>query len=408
MQITELREYQIEFEKIKVDIKPEYKKIKKLVNNFKKDYPPNKVKLLQLDDYVTGKGDPTTFCNRIENELNNWGNIHGSTAKKFGIYFGVNGDDKDKKYRIGKAIFGSSVENAFENVKLSIIDLLKSKDNVKLLKKSPISPMYKGKILSIYYPDEFLNIFSASHLNHFINILGLENKSKSEIDKQAQLLKFKNNDLVMSKWSVFEFSRFLYKSFGPPDNELKKQTPKELLKFIQKTFPPIELVNAEFVNLQTDKFTEVNTKGSKKFQKKIDYSEQSKRFKRTGDRGEQIVVMIERQRLIDNSRPDLAEKVEQVSKLNDSLGYDIKSYEISGKEKFIEVKSTLKSVAFCNIFISTNELEISKEKNNYYFYIVYDVGSKKPKIWKVKSTDFLNDKNIELQPISYRIGIKTK
>lgn len=56
-------------------------------------------------------------------------------------------------------------------------------NDFEILKKNPISPMYKGKILSVYYPDDFLNIFSAKHLNYFINIFGLDNDSKSELDK---------------------------------------------------------------------------------------------------------------------------------------------------------------------------------------------------------------------------------
>ncbi|CAA6826143.1 MAG: Unknown protein [uncultured Sulfurovum sp.] len=409
MKTTEIREYQVDFEKFRTSINSEYKELFRLVNNFKKDYPLEKIKILKLDDYVSGKGDPTTFCNRIENELNEWGNIHGSTAKKFGIYYGVDGDDKEKKYRVGKSTFGSSSDKAFKSIKSSIIELIKNEDDYEILKKNPISPMFKGKILSIYHFEKFLNIFSASHLNYFINTLSLENTSSSEIDKQKKLLNFKNNDPLMKNWSIFEFSKFLYHSFGKPNDEMKeKQVPKELKKFIQKDFPPIEKIKVEYVDLQTDKLVESGKKLLNRIPKKIDYLAQSKEFQRTGDRGEQIAVMEERQRLIKNSRPDLAKKVEQVSRSDDSLGYDIKSYDDSGKEKYIEVKSTLSSFDFCNIYISENELNVSKSKDNYFFYIVYDAGSKAPKIWKIKSTDFFSDENIEPKPILFRIGIKIK
>ena len=97
--------------------------------------------------------------------------------------------------------------------------------------------MFKGKILSVYYPNDFLNIFSAKHLNYFINILGLDNESKSELDKQALLLNFKKSDKVMQKWSVYEFSKFLYASFGNPNNEIKEEKiSKELKDFKLKDF----------------------------------------------------------------------------------------------------------------------------------------------------------------------------
>lgn len=408
MQVSELREYQVEFEKSRANIDSEFKELFKCIKKFKMDYPPEKILSLNIGDFIIGKGDSTTFCNRIENELNEWGNIHGSTAKKFGIYYGVNGSDKEKKYRIGKATFGPSIDKAFENVKSLIVELIKNDNNLDLLKSNPISPMFKGKILSIYFPDKFLNIFSAAHLNYFINMLGLENNSKSEIDKQYQLLKFKNNDLVMKNWSIFEFSKFLYHSFGRPNDMLKdEKLQSELSKFILKDFPPIEQVEVKFIDLHTDAIDN-NQASINKNSKKINYSVQSKKFKRIGDRGEQIVIMTERQILIKNGKLDLAEKVDQISKRDDSVGYDIKSYDNNGIEKYIEVKSTLKPVGFCNIFISANELETSRAKDNYYFYIVYDVGSKEPKIWKIKGTDFQKDENIKLEPILYRIALKTK
>ena len=408
MQISELREYQLEFEKFRKDINSVFKRLSKLVGKFKNDYPPEKISSLKLDDFVSGKGDPTTFCNRIENELNDWGNIHGSTAKKFGIYYGVDGDDKQKKYRIGKATFGSSIDEAFKKVKASIMELINNESDFALLKSNPISPMFKGKILSIYFPENFLNIFSATHLNYFINVLGLENNSKYEIDKQYELINFKNNDSVMKDWSIFEFSKFLYQSFGKPNNELKDNTlSRDLSEFKLKDFPPIENIRAEFIHLQTDAITQ-NVGATNLKSKKVDYSVQSKNFKRIGDRGEQIVLRTERLILEDSGRPDLAEKVEQISKHDDSVGYDIKSYDDNGLEKYIEVKSTLKPVGFCNLFISSNELRISKNKDNYYFYIVFDVGSENPKIWKIKGTDLLDDQNIKISPILYKIVLNTK
>jgi hypothetical protein len=407
MQIKELREYQVDFEKIRITIHSDFKELFKLREKFTKDYTIKIISSLNLDDFVTGKGSPT-FSNRIENELNAWGNIHGSTAKKFGIYYGVNGNDKEKKYRIGKIKFGTSIAKAFGNVKSFIVELIENENNFEILKKNPISPMFKGKLLSIYHPDKFLNIFSATHLDYFINMLGLENNSKSELDKQYRLLEFKNSDLVMKHWSIFEFSKFLYHSFGKPNNELKDdELSKELKDFKLKNFPPIENVQVEFINLQTDELPKKNSI-TNKISKKVDYSEQSKKFKRIGDRGEQIVVIEERQILIRKGREDLAEKVNQISKIDDSIGYDIQSYDIDGKEKYIEVKSTLKPVGFCNIYISANELAIAKSKDNYYFYFVYDVGDKKPKIWKIKGTSFLNDRNIETNPILYKIKFKTK
>jgi len=407
VQISELREYQAEFEKYRAEISSENKEIFKLTKRFRKDYSLEKIKNLSLDEYVTGKQNPSTFCNRIENELNNWGNIHGSTAKKFGIYFGVDGDDKEKKYRVGKLAFGASTFEAFDKVKQSIIQLLENHNNVKVIKNNLISPMFKGKILSIYYPEDYLNIFSSSHLNYFINFLGIENISKSEIDKQVQLLNYKNKDSVMKEWSVFEFSKFLYHSFGKPSSKNENRLPNELAKFKLAEFPPIEEIKAEFISLVTDNMKDKNTNKLGGKSRKIDFSGQSKRFKRIGDRGEQIVVIVERQNLINNNQIDLSRKVDHIANRDDSVGYDILSYDEKGNKKFIEVKSTTKPAGICNIYISSNELQTARKIANYYFYIVFNVGTKRPQIWKIQGAELLDDKNIIIEPISYKIGFRT-
>ncbi len=407
MKITELRDYQIEFEKIRNDFKNGFKEIEELRKKFVNDYPVHVISQLSKDEYVIGKGE-STFCNRIENELNAWGNIHGSPAIKFGLYFGKYGQDKTRKYRIGRKEYGTDNDKALKIILNAIIELIENKDNINILKKNPISPMFKGKILSVYFPDKFLNIFASSHLNYFINMLGLDNSSKSELDKQALLLRYKEKDSVMKEWSIYEFSKFLYASFKNPNDEIKeKNLSKELKNFKLKDFPPIETLKFDYVNLETEEFTKESGKKNKKG-KKIDYTNRSKKFKRIGDRGEQIVMRAERQFLGKKGRKDLVNKIDQISERDDSVGYDILSFDLNGNKKFIEVKSTLRKIGKCNIFLSANELQVLEKKDNYYFYIVYEVGSKRPKIWKVKGSDLMNDNNVEKEPILYKLNLKTK
>ena len=222
------------------------------------------------------------------------------------------------------------------------------------------------------------------------------------------LLNYKNSDKVMKEWSVYEFSKFLYKSFGNPNDEVKEdKISKELKDFKLKDFPPIESLKFDFVNLQTNELPESKEKGKNKGTK-IDYLNRSKKFKRIGDRGEQIVLRAERQFLKKNGKKDLAKLVDQISERDDSVGYDIKSYELDGTEKLIEVKSTMRKIGKSNVFLSANELKVAENENNYYFYIIYEVGSKRPKIWKIKSSDLLNDSNIVKEPILYKLNMNTK
>ena len=62
----------------------------------------------------------------------------------------------------------------------------------------------------------------------------------------------------------------------------------------------------------------------------------------------------------------LADRVEHVSQTNgDGLGYDVLSFDASGKERFIEVKTTSfgKETPF---FISRNEVEFSRANDAHF------------------------------------------
>ena len=268
--------------------------------------------------------------------------------------------------------------------------------------------MFKGKILSVYYPNQFLNIYSAKHLNHFINILSLDNSSKQELHKQEVLLNFKNNDAVMKEWTVYEFSKFLYTQYGAPNDETKAENISNALKEkLTKDFPPIEKIKFKYVDLETKKVERKNQKNQSST-RKIDYAQRTKRFKRIGDRGEQIVLRAEKKRLEKNNRKDLSKLIDHIAKRDDSAGYDIISYETNGEKRYIEVKTTLKQIGNNNIFLSANELEVSKRIKNYYFYIVYEADQNIPKIWRVKGDKLMNNDDIEMVPTQYRINIHTK
>lgn len=93
---------------------------------------------------------------------------------------------------------------------------------------------------------------------------------------------------------------------------------------------------------------------------KRDYVYRDSRNRQLGLDGELTVVEFERQRLRESGRPDLSERVEHVSfTVGDGLGYDVRSYEINGAERFIEVKTTLyaRETPF---FVSRNEVRASE------------------------------------------------
>ncbi|MEF1342037.1 DUF3883 domain-containing protein, partial [Vibrio rotiferianus] len=136
----------------------------------------------------------------------------------------------------------------------------------------------------------------------------------------------------------------------------EEKLPDELKEFKDKDFPPIEVVNFSYVELTTDELADLGDRKERK-RNKIDYINRSKKLKKIGNRGELIVLKAERNYLITNGKPNLGELVEYIAEKDDSVGYDIKSYNLDGTERLIEVKSTTHRVGTNNIYMSANELD---------------------------------------------------
>jgi hypothetical protein len=131
-----------------------------------------------------------------------------------------------------------------------------------------------------------------------------------------------------------------------------------------------------------------------------DYEAQQKRLKQIGDRGEVIVVEMERRRLTEMKRKDLADRVKHVADHNDNAGYDILSYDEDGSERPIEVKATKGSSLERGFYITANELEKASSLSNYHIYFVFAAMSKKPRVLPVKNP-FSRGSAFELTPTAY-------
>ena len=414
--IDDLRIKQAEFEGTRQEFKKDLVKLEEKRQKFLKLFPKEKLEDLKIENYALQKGEAeskTSFCYWLENELKELGNIHGATARKFGIYFGVSKSEPNEyKWRVTSR-FGNSKEEAFNNIKSAIISLLNAAENSNLIdiRDNLLSNLFKGKILSTYFPDKFLNIFDDKHLEYFLDKLDLiYSDLDDEISKREILIAFKNKDEVMSKWKIYEFSRFLYDSFGRPSK--KEEVPNELKEYLEnrRDYPKIKEVNAEFINLKINpENIGLERKETKSFGKIVDFEKENKINKLLGNRGEEIVFNLEKNYLKNIGKNELANKIKWVSKEDDSLGYDILSFENDGTEKYIEVKSTSQSEnCNANFLISSNQYSKAKRIKNYYFYIVFNAKGKEPKVWKIKEPLQYENKGLILTPISFRVIINTK
>lgn len=132
---------------------------------------------------------------------------------------------------------------------------------------------------------------------------------------------------------------------------------------------------------------------------KRDYLAQEARNQSLGLAGERFVVAYEQWRLTRLGLPGLAQRVVHAAQTEgDGLGFDIRSFDASGTEQMIEVKTTrfAKDTPF---FVSRNALKVSQAQvENFHLYRVY-AFRQSPKLFTLKGAI---SQHCQLDPVSYR------
>jgi hypothetical protein len=108
--------------------------------------------------------------------------------------------------------------------------------------------------------------------------------------------------------------------------------------------------------------------------KSPDYAAKDAKNRKLGLEGELLVLAFEQSRLRQLGHHQLALKIVHTSVIQgDGAGYDIKSFNEDGSDRYIEVKSTNGSLA-TDFYMSPNEIKFSEHNaNNFYLYRVYDM-----------------------------------
>lgn len=314
---------------------------------FLEKFPRYKLRKLTLEDYVVGHGTDS-FCNLVESGTRGWAVIQGATSFKFGIYYGKQKHDPVLKYRFAHR-FGLSPDEAFANVKKALLDLVElgAADHPDFAKidANPLSQMFKAKILSLYYPERFLAVCSAEHLQMLGDIFGFGMGLPSS-EYQSLLLKVKGRDPVARRWSEPKFIAYLYNVYVHAHRAIA---------------PPIEKPKA-------------------KRHRRVDFEELQRERAEIGRIAEEFALRWEKVRLGGANLEHLVPKIEDRRNFP-SYGHDFRSFTSSGEERFIEVKCVAQSQGGHRFFLSENEFETSRSREHraqYYFYLVYFNGKRNP------------------------------
>ncbi len=135
--------------------------------------------------------------------------------------------------------------------------------------------------------------------------------------------------------------------------------------------------------LQRIKEAPVNPYLRKEVGLKRDYQRLEANNRSLGGAGEEFVVAFERYRLIQLGASRLADRVEQISVTKgDGLGYDVLSFDATGKERLIEVKTTSLGVE-APFYLTKNELNLSKSEPDLFKLCRLFDFRRKPRIFEL-------------------------
>jgi hypothetical protein len=128
------------------------------------------------------------------------------------------------------------------------------------------------------------------------------------------------------------------------------------------------------------------------------YLELEARNQSLGRAGEEIALRFERERLLRAGESKLALRIRHVSQTEgDHLGYDILSFEVDGRERLIEVKTT-RFGALTPFFASRNEVEVSEQLDQHYQLYRLFAFSSQPRLFALPGS---LRKSCRLDPFTY-------
>ena len=352
------------------------------VNKFNLSFIRNE---MALEDYCIGQANEENFCYIIERKLKGLGSILGATSKKFGVYY-----SKEHGRYLPTLKFGDTVSKAFKSVRNELVKIVDAaaKNELENISSLSLCYMVRHKIYYLYNPDNDLPIFSEEHLDKIIEYFDISysKDENAESNKRKALLAFKNNDADFSKMSNRKFMCFLYDSRTGLDLKDKEIIDRN------RNGETIEFVKVEKMG---DLPVSMSNRSSDK-KGKTNYDDVAARKSFIGEAGEQLVLKHEKEQ-----HPQYKNRIKKVSDDDDSLGYDILSFDEEGNQKYIEVKTKKHgSASNVDFFITENERRRLLENPNHYIYYVCGIKNKKKTIYEI-SKEILDD--VTMVPVLYRV-----
>ena len=203
-------------------------------SKFIERFPLEKLMDMPIEEYIVLKANyPDTyndvFTYWLERKKEIGGAIGGGNASKFYIYMDATG-----KYCIGygnnkRYIEGDELKYEYNELISKIVKSIEfaKEDNIEGIKElnPPLWNMVLLKILSIYVPDKFIDIYSSSVLVPLAEILNLDiDKSPENIIEINYLATKKLREMdEFKEWEMFKLSNFVWETISKSTRSISNE-----------------------------------------------------------------------------------------------------------------------------------------------------------------------------------------
>lgn len=205
-----------------------------LLNNFFSNFPKEKLANLNLDNYAIGKGDKENFCWWLEIGLQDLGSYFPGSAKTYKLYW----DKKSSTY--SKHGFVQNIEDdeqAMNNIAQGLSKIINERD---FTNAKNFGSGFLLKILSTYYPNEYLPIYSTQAINKALKLLNIDMPNSDAFAKNKKLFEFYQTkkqefasdidevEFTSLMWNIFQLGN---NSAQIENNDIVLQGEKKLIQF---------------------------------------------------------------------------------------------------------------------------------------------------------------------------------
>ena len=228
-----------EFDKEVPHLKESMEELYQLQEQFVSDFNREKLASMTLEEYSLGRGadGKDNFCHRLEIDLDELGSMRGISSEKFGVWSSIgNGDYKIS--RTFKKKHKDDYDQAFEEVRELLVDLYDAGKNedIAAISSNILHDWLKGKLLSIYFPDRYLNIFDRGMLKKCCDALGIELQQQDSVYLRECLYEYYKENETTKNWPLNLFGAFLWTKFRNLDASTLQTEPRMNLEELFKRY----------------------------------------------------------------------------------------------------------------------------------------------------------------------------